>query len=167
MAKRYTELMPLLFKINHGSVADHGLESYLLSRRDSNVRRLFNHVLAEYPQLDACLGTAAAISNNQPLESGIVKMQRHEALNAAERSAAFKRHKSHRRQRYMDVVFVPPTSNERERFFSAARLVLTDLRNIMESERLEAVMPLLINRELWDVYAVETIRHRIGENARD
>ncbi|KAG2800667.1 hypothetical protein PC129_g19285 [Phytophthora cactorum] len=93
-------------------------------------------------------------------------MQRHEALNDAERSAAFKRRKSHRRQRYMDVGFVPPTSNVRERFFSAARFVLTDLRNNMESERLEAVMPLLINRELWDVYAVETIRHRIGENAR-
>ncbi|KAG6944819.1 hypothetical protein JG688_00016896 [Phytophthora aleatoria] len=88
--------MPLLLKINHGSVADHGLESYLLSRRDneqvttlklSSVRRLFDHVLAEYPQLDASLSTAAAIINNQPLESGIVKMQRHEALNDAERSA--------------------------------------------------------------------------------
>ncbi|KAG6949320.1 hypothetical protein JG688_00014672 [Phytophthora aleatoria] len=64
----------------------------------------------------------------------------------------------------MDVGFIPPTSNECERFFSAAKLVLTDLRKSMEPERLEAVMSLSINR---DVYAVEIIRHLLGENARD
>ncbi|KAG3076080.1 hypothetical protein PI124_g20305 [Phytophthora idaei] len=202
MVKRHTELMPFLLKIDHGSVADYGLESYLLSRRESERvttlcgdleklngvtqtlqkstlalsggRRLFGHVFAEYPQLDARLGTAATIINNQPLESGIVKLQRHEALNTAERSAcamfrlaadeqghaetpeerssfvrsAFKRRKSNRRQRYMDVGFVPPTSKECDRFFSTAKLVLADLRKSMEPERLEAVMSLSINREL-------------------
>ncbi|KAF1777702.1 Ribonuclease H-like domain [Phytophthora cactorum] len=48
----------------------------------------------------------------------------------------------------MDVGFVPPTSKECDRFFSAARLVLADLRKSMEPERLEAVMSLSINREL-------------------
>ncbi|KAG3088721.1 hypothetical protein PC122_g8242 [Phytophthora cactorum] len=96
MVERYAELIPFLLKIDHGSIADYGLESYLLSRRKSerkptltlsDVCRLFDYVAAEYPQLDVRLGTAAAINNNQPLESGIVKMQRHEALNVAERSA--------------------------------------------------------------------------------
>ncbi|KAG2923797.1 hypothetical protein PC114_g4697 [Phytophthora cactorum] len=197
MVKRYTELMPFLLKIDHGSVADYDLESYLLSPCESErvttlcgdleklngvtqtlqkstltlsgVRRLFDHVLAEYPQLDARLGTAATIINNQPLE--LADDEQGHAETPEERSSffrsTFKRRKSNRRQRYMDVGFVPPTSNECERFFSAAKLVLTDLRKSMEPERVEAVMSLSINRELWDVYAVEIIRHRLGENARD
>ncbi|KAF1787340.1 hypothetical protein GQ600_9033 [Phytophthora cactorum] len=36
----------------------------------------------------------------------------------------------------------------------------------MEPERLEAVMSLSINRELWDVYAVEIIRHRLEPSKR-
>ncbi|RAW40390.1 hypothetical protein PC110_g3374 [Phytophthora cactorum] len=35
MAKRYTELMSFLLKIDHGSVTDYGLDSYLLSWRES------------------------------------------------------------------------------------------------------------------------------------
>ncbi|RLN05773.1 hypothetical protein BBJ28_00024862 [Nothophytophthora sp. Chile5] len=221
MMDRYCRIEPLLRAIDHGTVAEYELESVLLSRREterafvlrddlekmegvtkalqkstltlSGVRRLFHHVVAAYPQLDDRLGKAATIVNNAPLESGIVKLQRHEVLSASERAAcavfklaehgndsadatqerpsfvrnAFKRRRAGRRQRYMDVGFVPPTSNECERFFSAAKLVLSDLRKSMDPSKFEAVMSLAINREHWDVYTVEAIRQQLGPNARD
>jgi hypothetical protein len=107
----------------------------------SGVRRLFDHVLSADPQLKSRLGQTAAIINNVPLEYGVVRLQRQEPLTSAERAAcvifkledgevpdstdtadrpsfvhdAFKRRRVARRLRYLDVGFVPPTSNECER----------------------------------------------------
>ncbi|KAG6957591.1 hypothetical protein JG688_00010895 [Phytophthora aleatoria] len=61
----------------------------------------------------------------------------------------------------MDVAFVPPTSNECERFFSSVKLVFNDLRQSMDPMTLEAVMCLGINRDLWDAFTVERVRHRM------
>ncbi|GMF63906.1 unnamed protein product [Phytophthora fragariaefolia] len=122
----------------------------------SAVRRLFDQVVKEYPALKSRLGATAQIVNNPYLEQGLVKLQRGEALTIAERStcagfrstalerapaqddgtssivkAAFKKKKAPKRSHYVDVANVPPTSNECERFISAAKLVLSDVRKIL------------------------------------
>ncbi|ETO81185.1 hypothetical protein F444_04449, partial [Phytophthora nicotianae P1976] len=104
--------------------------------------------------MKARLVANAAIVNYPNLESGLVKLQRGEALTAAEKVAyksveaveeqrdlivkeAFKRRKVAKLAAYEDVAFIPPTSNECERFFSSVKLVYTDLRKRMEPEKLE------------------------------
>ena len=79
-------------------------------------------------------------------------------------STAFKRRKTSRRSQYMDVAFVPPTSNECERFFSAAKLVFTDLRQGMEPATLEMVMLLMMNKSLRAPETVLRIREQMGGN---
>ncbi|KAE9275238.1 hypothetical protein PR003_g29390, partial [Phytophthora rubi] len=69
--------------------------------------------------------------------------------------AAFKKKKAPKRSHYVDVAYVPPTSNECERFFSAAKLVLSDVRKSLSPAKLEMLMCLQYNRELWDVNTVE------------
>jgi len=148
----------------------------------SATRRLFDKIVEN--EMKNRLGSTAPIINYASLETGIVKLQRGEVLCAAERRAcitfhlpggatatddgkdtqhsfvkeAFKRRRVQRRALYIDVGFIPPTSNECERFFSAAKLQLTDLRKSMDIETIEMVMMLSYNRELWDVYSVESIR---------
>ena len=58
---------------------------------------------------------------------------------------------------FIDMSFVPPTSNIVERLFSAARLVLTDYRKSMSPYTFECVMFLKINWELWDASLVSNI----------
>ncbi|ETP50142.1 hypothetical protein F442_04453 [Phytophthora nicotianae P10297] len=150
----------------------------------SAVHRLFDQVVKKYPAMKARLVANAAIVNYPNLESGLVKLQRGEALTAAEKVAcsqfrlrdadksveaveeqrdlivkeAFKRRKVAKLAAYEDVAFIPPTSNECERFYSSVKLVYTDLRKRMEPEKLEKVMCLLYNKELWDVQVVDDVR---------
>ncbi|KAF1795105.1 hypothetical protein GQ600_4755 [Phytophthora cactorum] len=49
---------------------------------------------------------------------------------------AFKKRKTSKRSLYNDVAFIPPTSNECERFFSAVKLVYTDLRKRLDASTL-------------------------------
>lgn len=56
------------------------------------------------------------------------------------------------------MVFVPPTFNECDRFFSAAKLVYSGLRKRMEATTLEMLMFLVYNKDIWDVYTVEAVR---------
>ena len=58
---------------------------------------------------------------------------------------------------FIDVCFIPPTSNIVERLFSAARLVLTDYRKSMSPYTFECLMFLKINRKLWDASLVSKI----------
>ncbi len=58
---------------------------------------------------------------------------------------------------YIDLGFIPPTSNIVERLFSAARLVLTDYRKSMSPYTFECVMFLKVNRGLWDSSLVSNI----------
>lgn len=51
---------------------------------------------------------------------------------------------------YMDLKFVPPTSNIVERLFSQAKLYMTPLRKSMEPKHLEMLLFLRCNRNLWD-----------------
>ena len=52
---------------------------------------------------------------------------------------------------FIDLEFIPPTSNVVERLFSAAKLVLTDYRKSMTSYTFECVMFLKYNSSLWDI----------------
>lgn len=151
----------------------------------SAVRRLFDEVVKTYPEMKNRLSSSAPLINKQSLENGLVKIQRREALSAAERTEcarfraaeqaagqavndteerdsivrdAFKRRRVTKRVSYIDVGFVPPTSNECERFFSVAKLQFSDLHKSMLPETLEMVMMLMYNRDLWDVYTVESVR---------
>ncbi|KAE9303034.1 hypothetical protein PF008_g22328 [Phytophthora fragariae] len=214
MVERYIALEKCFRGLDHGTVSKHDLGSVFLSRREhdeaktllgdlarmegvtkmlqrstltmSATRRLFNQVVQNYPDMKDRLSATAAIINYPALETGLVKIQRGENLNAAERTAcasfrassepedhedgaedhasivseAFKRRKVSKRAKYVDVSFVPPTSNQCERFFSAAKLQLTDLRMKMDAETIEKVMLLSFNRTMWDVYAVEMVRGR-------
>ena len=58
---------------------------------------------------------------------------------------------------FIDMSFIPPTSNIVERLFSAARLVLTDYRKSMSPYTFECVMFLKINQDLWDASLVSNI----------
>lgn len=63
---------------------------------------------------------------------------------------------------YMDVGFEPPTSNECERFFSAAKLQIMDFRKRMDVETIETVMLLSLNRGMCDVYTVDMLRNKVS-----
>eukprot|EP00644_Phytophthora_capsici_P019498 jgi/Phyca11/133514/e_gw1.532.4.1 len=47
---------------------------------------------------------------------------------------------------------------ECERFFSQAKLVLTDLRKAMYPNTLEVLMFLSYNKDWWDAFSVKAIR---------
>ncbi|KAG4240653.1 hypothetical protein PC116_g11379 [Phytophthora cactorum] len=61
---------------------------------------------------------------------------------------AFKKRKTSKRSLYNDVAFIPPTSNECERFFSAVKLVYTDLRKRLDASTLEMLMFLMYNKDM-------------------
>ncbi|GMF23686.1 unnamed protein product [Phytophthora fragariaefolia] len=150
----------------------------------SGVRRLFDHIIASYPTMKHRLSASAPIVSFPNLKSGIVKLQRCEVLSQTERAAcepfkrqsggeveevvrsnfvveAFKKRRVMKRDSYMDVLYVPPTSDECERFFSSDMLVFTDLRKSMDIDVLESLTSLLYNRDMWSVDTVERIRSRI------
>ena len=138
----------------------------------SGVRRLFDKVLLSHPEMRGRLAENAAIVNFPALETGLVKLQRGVQLSSGEKSAcaafrlsdaepastidsdesivakAFKRRKVVKRNSYVDVAYVPPTSNECERFFSQAKYVLTDQRKCMDAATVETLLFLAFNRSM-------------------
>ncbi|ETI44868.1 hypothetical protein F441_10403 [Phytophthora nicotianae CJ01A1] len=186
MVQRYTKLEPALNSLGHEVLDDFEGVTKTLQRSTqtlSGVRRLFDLVCQRYPQLKPRLSPTATIVNYVALETGLVKLQRKGQLSAGERVAcadfrrtgrdvteetsstqaaqlslvqqAFKKRKVSKRSLYDDVAFIPPTSNECERFFSSVKLVYPDLRS---ASKLEVLMFLMYNRDLWDVYTVESVR---------
>jgi hypothetical protein len=91
------------------------------------------------------------------------KKQEEDDVESFASRALKKRRVTRRVDRYMDVGFIPPTSNECERFFSRVKLVYTDLRKSMDRSTLETLMFLNVNREMWDVYAIETVRNNLAK----
>src|SRR6476620_8166040 len=77
-----------------------------------------------------------------------------ETPNAAK---ALKKKKKVSKNEYVDVRFIPPTSNIVERLFSAARLVLTDYQKCMSLYTFECIMFLMVNKTLWDSSLVSNI----------
>lgn len=104
MVDRYMRLKPSLRHLDHGTISEHGLDEFLLTRREteaarallidlehmkgvtktlqkstitlSDVRRLFDRVLVAFPELMNRLASSAPIVNFVSLENGIVKPQR-------------------------------------------------------------------------------------------
>ena len=58
---------------------------------------------------------------------------------------------------FINLEFIPPTSNVVERLFSSARLVLTDYRKSMSPYSFECIMFLKFNASLWDISTVSKI----------
>ncbi|KAG4056195.1 hypothetical protein PC123_g8761 [Phytophthora cactorum] len=128
------------------------------------------------------LGYDLLVEHDVIKQAGLVKLQRGETLNAAEKStcagfrspdlewsssrgteecsivrAAFKKRKVVKRSHFVGVAYVLATSNKCEHFFSLAKLVIANLRMRMAPDRLEMVMCLHNNRDLWDLSAVDEI----------
>jgi len=133
-------------------------------------RKLFDALISKYPQTSEYLGSASRIVHSPKFESGICKIIEggNEVLDEDEEEAllqfktapisddedegSFADHvlKKQRLSQYQDLSFIPPTSNHAERFFSAASLMMTDLRKSTLPKTLEIIMFLEFNRELWD-----------------
>lgn len=58
---------------------------------------------------------------------------------------------------YRSTAHVYPTSNIVERLFSRAKLIMTDHRKRLEPWKLELLLLLRFNKDLWDVYTIEKI----------
>ncbi|KAE9334672.1 hypothetical protein PF008_g13856 [Phytophthora fragariae] len=133
-------------------------------------RRAFDLVASKYPRMADRLASDAPVVNNPDLERGIVKIILGSRLNAREQAAcasfkssdgdaatdqssrsflasAFKKTHKSRAPVYMPLEWVPPTSNECERFFSQAKLVYSDLRKSMDPDTLEVLMFLSFNKD--------------------
>jgi hypothetical protein len=65
---------------------------------------------------------------------------------------------------YIDLRFIPPTSNICERFFSAAGRCYNDLRKSLENSSLEVQLFLHINRDLWDKHTVVQASDKVNTN---
>ncbi|EGZ30684.1 hypothetical protein PHYSODRAFT_475146 [Phytophthora sojae] len=96
-------------------------------------RDLFDLAIKRYPCMKKDLSTTSSHVVTPQLETGL--------KNAS----------------YVDVSYIPPTSNVCERFFSSAKLVYSDLRKKMDYETLEDVMMLKYNDALWNAYTVQSI----------
>ncbi|DBA01748.1 TPA: hypothetical protein N0F65_010158 [Lagenidium giganteum] len=126
----------------------------------------------------------ADIVNNVALESGIVKIIRGEKLStreAAEASGlksvqvfmsslisrrAFKKQKRSHHVNYIDLRWIPSTSNVSERFF-VAKLVYSDLRKSLDADTLEVLLFLLFNRDMWNVNTIQEIRGADSKNRKE
>ncbi|KAF1781876.1 Ribonuclease H-like domain [Phytophthora cactorum] len=146
----------------------------------SGARRLFDLVCQRYPQLKPRLAPTADIFNyssfngKEPLTAvervacadfrradrgwakAVPSAQSTSELSLAQQ--AFKKRKTSKRSLYDDVAFIPPTSNECERFFSSAKLVYSDLRKRLDPSTLEMRVFLMYSKDMRDVYTVESVR---------
>ena len=156
-------------------------------RNLQEVRCIFDEMLKHYPTMDYYLSSDGGIVHSPDFEIAIVKILDDEVHNLSStqeemlapfRQAnnasigvgispvkpdtpyalqALKKKRKVITNEFIDMSFIPPTSNIVERLFSAARLVLTDYRKSMSPYTFECVMFLKINRELWDASLVSNI----------
>ncbi|RHY91523.1 hypothetical protein DYB35_011310 [Aphanomyces astaci] len=152
-----------------------------LQAEDSTIldaRNLFDETILLYPDAAKRLGPNADILVSPIFESAVTKLLNNAAgqLSAVERESvcglqmnflatqnpsdkpltlaerAKKRKKtSHEEFNYLDCRFLRPTSNMCERFFSLAKLALTDHRRAMTPQNFEQQMFLKVNNWLWNV----------------
>ncbi|RLN86024.1 hypothetical protein BBJ28_00020367 [Nothophytophthora sp. Chile5] len=141
MLKRYVVLEPLIGSLGHGVLEEYDIQPLLLRRNENDRARALLNDLRNFEGVTKTLQQ----SNLTPETSTFV-------------ADAFKHRKVTKRAGYMDVLFVPPTSNECKRFFSSVKLVYSDLRKSMDIATLEKVMLLRYNADFWDVYTVERVR---------
>jgi hypothetical protein len=156
-------------------------------RNLEEVRVIFDEMLIHYPTMDYYLASNGSIVHSPDFENAIVKVIADDidSLSNAEKELltpfsrtnisltgvrispvkpdtplallALKKKRKITSTAYIDMSFIPPTSNIVERLFSAARLVLTDYRKSMTPYTFECVMFLKMNRKLWDASLVSNI----------
>jgi hypothetical protein len=59
--------------------------------------------------------------------------------------------------RYVNLAWIPPTTNVVERFFSKLKLVFSERRKSLLPKHIEMLLMLSFNHELWDVTEVGAI----------
>ncbi|KAG6946929.1 hypothetical protein JG688_00015769 [Phytophthora aleatoria] len=145
------------------------------------VRRAFDWVVRQYPPMKERLASDAAVVSYPAFETGITNIISGGRLTTREQEACkgFKcgaaappTEKATRsvlvfqkvtpaRTKYMQVAWMPPTSNECERYFSQAKMVCTDMRKSMDANTIEVLMFLACNRDSWDVGSVQATRRKM------
>ncbi|KAG3054701.1 hypothetical protein PC121_g16157 [Phytophthora cactorum] len=153
----------------------------------ADVRAIFDDVIAEIPDTTHHLNSTAAIVQHAPFENALVKIQRGQGgeLTAAELKAAqnlivtdeseeidvdaetglgFAARALQRRRiaeqqehRFMDTVFLEPTSNSVEWLFSTAKLLFSDKRKRLLPKTLEQLLFLCAKRDLWGLGEVAKV----------
>ncbi|KAG2820329.1 hypothetical protein PC111_g11513 [Phytophthora cactorum] len=153
----------------------------------ADVRAIFDDVIAEIPDTTHHLNSTAAIVKHAPFENALVKIQRGQGgeLTAAELKAAqnlivtdeseeidvdaetglgFAARALQRRRiaeqqehRFMDTVFLEPTSNSVEWLFSTAKLLFSDKRKRLLPKTLEQLLFLCAKRDLWGLGEVAKV----------
>ncbi|OWZ04099.1 hypothetical protein PHMEG_00024059 [Phytophthora megakarya] len=173
-AQRYDKICGALLTLDHDTVAKYGIPGFLLTPEETEAahtllkslhelnevskapqdstlplvgaRRAFDAVLRKYPSMKIQLASDASIVIT-PL------------LRASFLASAFKKNPvAHTPSQYVPQDWVPPTSNEREQYFSQAKLVLTDLRKPMDPNNLEVLMFLSYNKDWWNTFSVRAVR---------
>jgi hypothetical protein len=156
-------------------------------RNLQEVRSIFDEMLKHYPSMNYYLSSDGGIVHSTDFEIAIVKVidddlssldyiqnELLEPFRQANNTSvgvgispvkpdtpyalqALKKKRKVMNNEFIDLSFIPPTSNIVERLFSAARLVLTDYRKSMSPYTFECVMFLKMNRKLWDASLVSNI----------
>lgn len=152
-----------------------------LQRRDVTLldaRLLFDRIIAHHPEMKEYLSDDAAITHNSNFDSGICKilggklddMSAKEVLacsrlqvsgsqklcNEEEDDDGFiPKRVANGSSKYLDLRFIPPTSNDAERLFSVASRYYSDVRQRMEPTTLEKLLFLRYNEHFWDIHTVE------------
>ncbi len=148
----------------------------------SDSRYLFDALINKYPTMERYLSPHANIVHSQHFEKGVVKIltgygdqlndyeKNHllklrtnyelptttddNELTFAERAIKAKKQRNNTNKEYIDLKFIPPTSNIVERLFSKSKLILSDVRKSMLPANLEMLLFLKVNRNLWDLTLV-------------
>ena len=142
----------------------------------SDVRAIFDVAIEQYPSLNFYLKANAQIVHSPAFESGIVKVldgeveqlteaerdsikcfsqgtdampAMDENLSLVQKALKYKKRKVIHDE-YLNLNFVPPTSNDVDSLFSNASLVLSDFRKSMTTYTFACVRVLILYREYWE-----------------
>ncbi|KAE9046065.1 hypothetical protein PR002_g1893 [Phytophthora rubi] len=158
-----------------------------------DVRRLFDAVIKDFPITAKYLSaTASTVVKSPHFEAGVVKVlsgkerklkpseitalsrlenynnggevNNDEPLSFAER--VLRQSTTQPPSRYIDLRWIPSTSNEVERLFSRAGLVFSVYRRAMHPTTLETLLFLVYNRDLWDPQLVAAGVRQVGRRTR-
>jgi hypothetical protein len=137
----------------------------------SEVRTLFDQLIADYPFFESLIGKNASIIKYPDFENALVKLQNGnfcdltieekynvkwlevvalETKNEVEDYASCIIKKRKFSETYMDSNWIPPTSVEVERLFSSAKNILAEKRKALKCKNVEMIMCLKANRHLVD-----------------
>ena len=121
----------------------------VLNNKESELSELGKTVISDLEKIDA---DPVIIENNN------------EQLSYAELALRDAREQPQTTSNYIDLNFLPTTSNLVERLFSAAKFILTDCRKSMYPVHFEASLFLKVNRELWSVETLNCILQTVDED---